>query len=50
MLGYILLILIAWFVDMPLWLSILTTCVSAIGLIAKIVKICVKVEIERDLD
>lgn len=50
MLEYLLLILMAWFINMPLWLSILTTCVGAIGLIAKIVKICVKVELERDLD
>ena len=44
------LILIAWFVDMPLWLSILTTCVAASRMMYITVKVYVKVAIENDLD
>ena len=38
MVVYILLILIAWFVPMLLWLSILTTVLCGLGIIAKLIK------------
>lgn len=36
---WILMILMAWFVEMPLWLSIVTTVFSGLGIIAKIVQL-----------
>lgn len=33
------LILIAWIVEMPLWLSILTTVFSGLSIIGKLIKI-----------
>lgn len=36
---YILLILIAWFVPMPLWLSILTTVMCGLILAGKLIKV-----------
>ena len=44
------LILISWFIQMPLWLSILTTCVAGISAIWKIIKLHIKIAIEKDLD
>lgn len=37
--AYILFILMAWFIQMPLWLSITTTIVAGVGLVAKVVSI-----------
>lgn len=38
----ILLILMAWFVPMPLWLSVITTVFSGLTLIAKLIAVVIK--------
>lgn len=38
----ILLILMAWFVEMPLWLSIVTTVIASVRLILQILKIVIQ--------
>ena len=43
MLAYVLLIMIAWLVAMPLWLSITITVISGLMLIAKIVRFTITV-------
>lgn len=40
-------ILMAWFVEMPLWLSILTTILASITAIFELVKFCIDVSIEN---
>lgn len=47
MLVSILFILFAWFIEMPLWLSIMTTCVGALALIVDFVKIGMKLQKEQ---
>ncbi len=44
MLGAIIFILFAWFIEMPLWLSIITTCVGAFVLTVDLVKIGIKIQ------
>ncbi len=44
MLGAIIFILFAWFIEMPLWLSIATTCVGAFMLIVNLVQIGIKIQ------
>lgn len=39
----ILLILFAWFIEMPLWLSIVTTVVGSLGALAELAEFCSKV-------
>lgn len=48
MLGAIIFILFAWFIEMPLWLSIITTCVGAFWLIVDFVKIGIKLQKKWD--
>ena len=43
MLAFVLLILMAWFVQMPLWLSITTTVVSSIMIGIKIVALIIEI-------
>lgn len=48
---YGMVILIAWFVEMPLWLSITTTIVSALGIIFRVLYIGMKIaDKANDLD
>lgn len=41
--AYILLIIMAWIISMPFWLSLTTTIVSSIGIICKILSFVIKV-------
>lgn len=43
MFAFVLLILMAWFVQMPLWLSITTTVVSSIMIGIKIVALIIEI-------
>ena len=43
MLAFVLLILMAWFIQMPLWLSIVTTVVSSIMIGIKIVALIIEI-------
>ena len=42
MFAYVLMILMAWFISMPLWLSILTTSLCGISIIIKIIKLALE--------
>lgn len=44
MLLSVLVILFAWFIEMPLWLSILSTCFGALWLVVDLVKIGIKLQ------
>ena len=43
MFAFVLLILMAWFVQMPLWLSITTTVVSSIMIVIKLVALIIEI-------
>ena len=43
MFAFVLLILMAWFVQMPLWLSITTTVVSSVMIGVKIVALIIEI-------
>lgn len=44
----ILVIFFAWFIDMPLWLSILATCFGVLWLVVDLVKIGIKIQKKFD--